>query len=422
MPAKSGYRIIGPNTSGVFNTHKSCNVVGFADLRKGGIGLLSQSGNMALSLATEAQAHGHIGLSTYVGIGNEADVRFDEYLDYFAEDPNTHVVAVYVEGLKDGSRFLAGLRRLARVKPIVVYKSGRTSAGISAAKSHTGALAGDYAVSAGVLRQAGAVLAQRSDEILAIAESLSSMPRLASRRIAVLADGGGHATIAADTLVGHGLALATLADDTRHKLAMLLPPAAAIANPVDVAGGTNSHPELLADCARILLDDAGVDRLLISGVFGGYAVQFSNNLLDMEIEASRRIATLPRDHNKPVLVHSLYGVLQGDLRPTPLIHLREADIPVHNSLERAVRCIQALAEFAEGAARQSQVGDRTAVRSADIGQIMVRCRREGRRVVLEHEGRIMLAAAGVPMARACLATDEEDVPRLLRSLAEDPWR
>jgi acetate---CoA ligase (ADP-forming) len=415
-----GVRIIGPNTSGVFNTHKSCNIVGFADLRRGGIGLLSQSGNMALSLATEAQAHGHIGLSTYVGIGNEADVRFDEYLDYFAEDPNTHVVAVYVEGLKDGSRFLAALRRLTRVKPVVVYKSGRTSAGISAARSHTGALAGDYAVSAGVLRQAGAVLAERSDEILAIAESLSSMPRLASRRIAVLADGGGHATIAADTLVGHGLALATLADDTRHKLAMLLPPAAAIANPVDVAGGTDSHPELLADCARILLDDAGVDGLLISGVYGGYAVRFSDSLIDMEIEASRRIAMLPREYSKPVLVHSLYGVLHGALRPTPLIHLREAGIPVHDSLERAVRCMQALAEFAEGSARRSQVGYRAAMHSADVEKIMARCRREGRRVVLEHEGRAMLEAAGVPMARACLATAEKDVPHLFAELGGVP--
>jgi acetate---CoA ligase (ADP-forming) len=415
-----GVRIIGPNTSGVFNTHKSCNIVGFADLRKGGIGLLSQSGNMALALATEAQAHGHIGLSTYVGIGNEADVRFDEYLDYFAEDPNTQVVAVYVEGLKDGSRFLAALRRLAGVKPVVVYKSGRTSAGISAAKSHTGALAGDYAVSAGVLTQAGAVLARRSDEILAIAESLLSVPRLASRRIAVLADGGGHATVAADTLVEHGLALAILADETRHKLAALLPPAAATANPVDVAGGTDSHPELLADCARILLDDPGVGGLLISGVYGGYAVRFSDSLLDDEIEASRRIARLPRDHGKPVLVHSLYGVLHGDLRPTPLIHLRDAGIPVHDSLERAVRCIQALAELAEGAARQSQVGHGSAVRSADIEQIMARCRREGRRVVLEDEGRMMLEAAGVPMAPACLVTDEEDVPRLFAELGGVP--
>ncbi|MFB9984889.1 CoA-binding protein [Mesorhizobium kowhaii] len=105
-----GVRIIGPNTSGMFNTHKACNLVGFSDLRKGSIGLLSQSGNMALSLVTEAQANGQVGLSTYVGVGNEADIRFDEYLDYFTADPKTNVVIAYVEGLNragfSGGRFV----------------------------------------------------------------------------------------------------------------------------------------------------------------------------------------------------------------------------------------------------------------------------------------------------------------------------
>ncbi|WP_292595024.1 hypothetical protein [Mesorhizobium sp.] len=114
---------------------------------------------MALSLVTEAQVNGHVGLSTYVGVGNEADIRFDEYLDYFAAETNTKVVMIYVEGVKDGRRFLAALWRFSVEKPVVIYKSGRTSAGRVSAKSHTGALAGDYAVSAGLLRQAGSILA-----------------------------------------------------------------------------------------------------------------------------------------------------------------------------------------------------------------------------------------------------------------------
>ena len=89
---RQGVRIIGPNTSGMFNTHAACNIVGFSHLKPGGIGLLSQSGNMALSLVTEAQANGHVGLSTYIGIGNEADIRFHEYLEYFRDDPNTSAV------------------------------------------------------------------------------------------------------------------------------------------------------------------------------------------------------------------------------------------------------------------------------------------------------------------------------------------
>jgi acetate---CoA ligase (ADP-forming) len=415
-----GVRIIGPNTSGVFNTHKSCNVVGFADLRKGGIGLLSQSGNMALSLVTEAQANGHIGLSTYVGIGNEADIRFDEYLDYFGQDPNTNVVIAYIEGLKDGPRFLEALRRLTRVKPVVIYKAGRTSAGVSSAKSHTGVMAGDNAVSIGVLRQAGAVLARRSDEILAIAESLSLMPRLNSRRIAVLADGGGHATIAADTLTEHGLVLAALADETRRKLASLLPSAAATTNPIDVAGGTDSNPALFADCARVLLDDQSVDGLLISGLYGGYSVRFSHSLVEMELETTRRMVSLPQEYGKPILVHSLYGALHADLRPVPLVRLREAGIPVYDSLEKAVRCMEALAEFAESATPQPRLAANRVVRQPALERIVARCRDESRLVILEDEGRIALEAAGVPMARAYLARDDDEAAGMFAKLGSVP--
>src|SRR5207253_7836228 len=139
-------------------------------------------------------------------------IQFHEYLDYFAEDENTRVVIAYIEGLKQGRKFLDTLRRVSQQKPVVIYKSGRTSAGRSSAKSHTGALAGDYAVSEGVLRQAGAILARKSDEILSIAEALSLLEPLASRRVAVLADGGGHATIAADALSEHGLTLTSLSE------------------------------------------------------------------------------------------------------------------------------------------------------------------------------------------------------------------
>ena len=150
-----GVRLIGPNTSGMFNTHKACNLVGFSDLKPGSVGILSQSGNMALALVTEGQINGQIGFSTYVGVGNEADIQFHEYLDYFGDDENTQSLVVYVEGLKQGKPFVEAARRVTQRMPVVLYKSGKTAVGQSAAKSHTGALAGDYAVSRGALLQAG---------------------------------------------------------------------------------------------------------------------------------------------------------------------------------------------------------------------------------------------------------------------------
>jgi acetate---CoA ligase (ADP-forming) len=406
---KGGVRIIGPNTSGIFNTHARANIVGFSHLRPGGIALLSQSGNMALSLVTEAQANGHVGLSVYVGIGNESDVRFHEYLEFLRTDPKTEAIVAYVEGLKDGRKFLDALRKVTREKPVVIYKSGRTHAGRKSAQSHTGALAGDYAVSAGVLKQAGAVLARKSDEILSLAESLSLLKPLRSRRIAVLADGGGHATIAADVLTEHGLQVAVLESSTRSRLAAILPPSAAVANPVDVAGGTDSNPAVFAECAELLLADPGVDALLVTGLFGGYAVRFAASLAEVELETSRRIADLHRQHGKPVMVHSLYGSLYADLRPRPLSLIRELGIPVHDSLELSVRCLEALAEWgdARSAPNASHAGDLP--RAPRFESVLQTCRREHRRVVLEHEARQALEEVGVPMlapARLVSTADE----------------
>ncbi|RWN24969.1 acetate--CoA ligase family protein [Mesorhizobium sp.] len=416
-----GVRIIGPNTSGMFNTHKACNLVGFSDLRMGGIGLLSQSGNMALSLVTEAQANGHVGLSTYVGVGNEADIRFDEYLDYFAADSDTKVVIAYVEGVKDGRRFLSALRRISMEKPVVIYKSGRTGAGRISAKSHTGALAGEYAVSEGVLRQAGAILAHRSDEILPIAEALSLLPPLRSRRLAILADGGGHATIAADALSERGLALAALTDETRRRLTAILPAAASVINPVDVAGGTDSDPSLFAACAEILLQDSMVDGLLISGLYGGYALRFSQDLLAAEINATNRIGSMPRRFGKPVIVHSLYSALQADQRPLPLLDVHRAGIPVHSSLEMAVRCMQAMAERVEVGRRAFPLSPpKRAQHGRIFEQVLARCRSECRRVVLEHEGRSSLRDFGLDLAPALLAEDEKEAEEAFLRLGTKP--
>jgi acetyltransferase len=412
-----GVRIVGPNTSGIFNTRQRCNLVGFPHLKPGGIGLLSQSGNMALALATEAEASGRIGFGIYVGVGNEADVAFHEYLDHLAQDENTSVIVCYLEGLRQGRAFLDTLDRATREKPVVIFKSGRTGAGRSSAKSHTGALAGDYAVSEGVLRQAGAALVRRSDEIMPVAEALSLLEPLRSRRVVVLADGGGHATIAADALAVQGLELASLSETTRRHLAAILPPAAAVENPVDVAGGTDANPALFADCVRLLLADEAVDGLLITGLYGGYGLRFSTTLAPIELAASERLARLRRELGKPIVVHSLYASLDADRRPAPLVRLREGGIPVHASLETAVRCVQALAEFGEARRRAPLPSPgRPVRRQAAFERVLSACRRERRRVVLEHEARDALAAAGVAMPPARLARDEDEVVAAFRAL------
>nr|WP_295833536.1 acetate--CoA ligase [uncultured Azospirillum sp.] len=410
-----GVRVVGPNTSGIFNTHAACNIAGFANLARGGVGLLSQSGNMALALVSEAEVSGDVGFSTYVGIGNEAEIRFHEYLAHLGEDDGTRVVVIYIEGLKDGRAFLDTLDRVSRRKPVVMFKSGRTSAGRRAAQSHTGALAGDFAVSAGVLRQMGAVIPRRTDEILPLAKALSIAPPPAGRRIAVLADGGGHATIASDLLTEHGLELATLSAETRAALAALLPPAAALGNPVDVAGATDADPAVFGGCVDALLREAGVDGLLIAGLFGGYGHRFSASLAPVETATSRRIARMAKATGKPVLVYSLFGDHDLD----PLVEAEAGGIPVYSSLEIAVRCMQALAEVGESSCRPPR-NAHGAGRNATLDAVISRCRTDKRDVVLEHEARQVLATAGVAMAPTILAATADAAGDAFRTLGGVP--
>ncbi len=413
----SGLRIVGPNTSGMFNAHCGANLVGFRDLRTGSIGLLSQSGNMALSLVTEAGQHPSLGFSTYVGVGNEADVQFHEYLDYFAADPHTRVIVGYVEGLKQGRRFLQSAARISQEKPTVIYMSGRTAVGQQSARSHTGALSGSYALAKGVMRQAGVVLVERADEILPVAHTLAAtggqLP-LGGKRVAILADGGGHATIAADALHQLGLAIPRLGEATRQRLRELLPPSAAINNPVDVAGGTDNHPQLFADCAEVLLADGEIDILLIVGLFGGYGLRFSESLSADELQCAERLSPLPTRFHKPVLLQSLYRPLQ----PAPLRYLEQSTIPLFSSIDEAARCLAALVNYDQARSRLAGQGQiKTSGLSDSVSGLISDVLQSGRRSLYEHEALDALAAYGATVVRPQIIRGEREFNHIAPSAA-----
>ena len=212
---KHNIRLIGPNTSGMLNLHANLNLVGLRDTPKGDIALLTQSGNMALTLITEAKIKSRKGFSYYVGVGNEADIKFHEYLEFFKQDRNTKAILMYVEGLRNGREFLQQAQKTTLEKPIILLKSGRSSTGKKSAGSHTGALAGISEVARVAFKRAGIIVIENSDELFPVAETLSSLPPIKNNKIAILADGGGHATIAADLLTDLGVEIPELSAKTQ---------------------------------------------------------------------------------------------------------------------------------------------------------------------------------------------------------------
>jgi acetyltransferase len=337
--AETGVRVVGPNTSGILVAGSGANLVGVPGVAPGPVALVTQSGNMLLSFLADIRAHRLPGLHSYLGLGNQADVGYPECLRELAARPDVRAIAVHSEGIKDGRGFLVAASRAARRRPVVLLRGGRSAAGARTALSHTGSVAGADDVARAVLGQAGVELVDRSDELAVVTGVLATAaPLPAGLGVAVLSDGGGHAALTVDALSAAGVPLAELAPDTRARLTALLGPAAAVTNPVDVAGATDADPQRLAEAAGLLLTDAAVGLVLVVGLYGGYHLRFEPELAGAERATSRRLVELVGAHRKPLVVHSLYAM------DAPANHeiLRAGNVPVLASIDHAVRAVAAL--------------------------------------------------------------------------------
>ena len=416
IAAKHKMRVLGPNTNGIINLHSGLNLVGLNDVPKGDLALISQSGNMALHIITEARLKSQKGFSYYVGVGNEADIKFHEYLEFFTADPKTKAVVMYVEGMRAGRQFLQQAYLTTRQKPIILLKSGRSAKGSRSAGSHTGALAGISEVSRTAFLRAGITTIESSDELFPVAEALSLLPPIPKPRVAILADGGGHATIASDVLSDNGISIPKLMKPTREKLSKVLRPNAVLENPVDVAGSGDANPGIFADCARILLESPQINGLLVVGLFGGYALRFAESLRFIEEDAAHRMGKLIKETGKPIVLHSLYN----HVRPHSLDLLRYYGIPVFDSVEIACKCIAALSEFGHYQSRAQHWtnfvfnwGARTKPGGTEIIESALT---DGRHVLLEHEAKRLLGLHGVPVAGDRLATSPEEAVEMASQL------
>ncbi|SDJ93909.1 acetate--CoA ligase family protein [Billgrantia gudaonensis] len=411
-----GVRIIGPNTSGLFNLHHRINLLALDNVKPGDVGIVSQSGNMLLSLALEAQHNGHVGFSTYVGPGNQSDIGFNDYLRYLGEDEHTRVATLYVEGFRDGRKFLEVAREVTAMKPVVVYKSGSTEQGQKAASSHTGALAGSYAMTVDLLKQSGVSVVHQSDEILPVAEGLGLLQKARGKRVAVISDGGGQATIASDRLTEAGLELAELSEATRARLRDVLFPQASTVNPVDVAGSTDANPSLLATCMEIVAADDSVDSVFLVGMFGGYSIRFAESLLGDEMRGAESMVDLSHATDKPLVIYSLYA----PIKPPALRRLHEAGLPVYDSIEHSVRVLAALGErglYLAQNHRQSR--EMPVAAKPELAELFHRAQAEGRDLY-EYEAKELLRGHGVAVPEERLVRNEAELTEAVRHFGAAP--
>ena len=260
----AGMRLVGPNCLGVLAPRAKFNASFAASSPlPGDLALISQSGAIAAGLLEWAASRG-VGFSAVASIGDSIDVDFGDLLDFFAMDRGTRAILLYIESIRDARKFMSAARAAARIKPVLVIKSGRHAAGAKAAATHTGALAGSDAVYDAAFNRAGLLRVLDLDELFAAAETLGHLTALAGNRLAILTNGGGIGVLAVDRLADFGGELADISPAAMINLDKALPPIWSRANPVDIAGDADGAR--YATALEQLLADGANDAVLIMNV------------------------------------------------------------------------------------------------------------------------------------------------------------
>ncbi len=265
---KYGISVIGPNCLGIVNVHKHIDSI-FLPVYKlkrpqlGSISFVTQSGAVG-STILDLIGESNIGISKFISYGNAAVVDESSLLEYLRNDPDTKVIVMYIEGVKDGRRFFEELRKTTAVKPVVVLKAGKSALSAIAAKSHTGTLAGDYKIFSSMLKQAGAVEAENLEELFNLSKIfLQPLPK--GDRVLVITNGGGDGVLAVDAIDRYGLRLAQVSAHMKNKLKRILPKHVVVGNPFDLTGDADSGRYRIA--LQEAVKEDGVDAIIIITLF-----------------------------------------------------------------------------------------------------------------------------------------------------------
>jgi acyl-CoA synthetase (NDP forming) len=265
-----GIRMLGPNCMGLYCAETGLSFMPQMPAEPGTVTFISQSGANAGEYCRSISLRG-VHTSKSMSYGNAADLNESDFLDYAAQDAKTEIIACYIEGVKDGQRFIKALKRTASSKPTIILKGGRTDAGGRATMSHTGSLAGSMQVFEAACRQAGALLADDMEQLIDCTVALSLVGRVQGPRVAVVGMGGGHSVLAADAVASAGMELPHFPEATQRALAEFTPVAGnSVRNPVDTNVGFGPEGERLQrETLRIVAEASNIDIVFFQGSIGG---------------------------------------------------------------------------------------------------------------------------------------------------------
>lgn len=392
-------RMIGPNCLGVIDVVNNLNASFAVEMPpKGKISFITQSGALGTAVLDWAVKE-NIGLSKFVSFGNMADVSETDLIEEFGKDPETRVILLYLEGLKDGRAFIEVARKVAMEKPIIMVKSGKSTAGSKAVSSHTGSLAGSDNAYSAALKQAGVIRANSVQELFDYAMAFSSQPVPEGKRVAIVTNAGGPAVMATDAIESEGLIPSALTEKTKIKLREFLPPSANVNNPVDILG--DALADTYGKAIETVLSDENVDAILAI---------LTPQVVTQIPESAQKISEAAGKYKKPVVASFMGGKrIEEGVRV-----LMKNDIPNYPFPERAVSSIKAMLAYKEWKEKEKGRIHRFDVDEERVRKIIGVIKKAGRNTAGDVEGREILASYGIKTVDSFLAKNITECRRYFK--------
>ncbi|MFH0914088.1 MAG: acetate--CoA ligase family protein, partial [Chloroflexota bacterium] len=400
-----GIRIIGPNCMGVVRPGSNLNTTFIRRMPKPGyVAFLSQSGALGAGILDWAMSK-HLGFSAFVSLGSMMDVDFGDLIDYFGEDPETRSIIIYLESLGSARKFMSAARGFARTKPIIVLKPGRFQESVQAARSHTGAMVGEDLYYDAIFRRAGVVRVEEIKDLFNCASILNTAQLPQGPNLAIIANGGGPAVLATDSLISRGGKLARLSQETLKELNNFLPPKWSKSNPVDV------------------LEDAGLERYIKAiettmkdpQVNGAVVIYTPQGAVSAR-ELAKAIIEQAKKCHKPILTALIGDGEVGEARSL----FYENRIPTYEFPEEAIRTYLYMYQYARNLETLYEAPEET---RHDVGaaknhlRVLIRkALQEGRTLLSEEESAKFLRTYGIAITTPRLARSVEEASRVAGDL------
>ncbi|MDD5410436.1 MAG: GNAT family N-acetyltransferase [Methylobacter sp.] len=392
-----GIRIIGPNCLGVVRPSAQLNATfGDGTVKDGSLALLSQSGAICTAILDWAKSQ-DIGFSTVVSMGGAADVDFGEVLDYLATDSKTTGILMYVEGIRDARRFLSGLKAAARLKPVILIKSGRHDAGCKAAMSHTGAMVGGDNVFDAAIARAGVVRVYSINELFSAARVLANNYVVKNDRLAIITNAGGPGVMSTDRAEDVGIHMAELSPSSIAALDEVLPAHWSHGNPVDILGDATS--ERYQKALEICLNDENIDGVLVI---------LTPQAMTNPTQVAQCIIDGTKGSKKPVLASWTGGARVHEGRNL----FAASEIAHFSTPEVAVDAFSFLANYTQNQILLKQIPSplvEFATPDVDGARLIIEgVLSEGRQVLTTQESKAILAAFHIPVTQTIKVSSAKD--------------